>query len=179
MVMKKLLIIYAMLLLLPIGLLAQNDSISKTKNVYKNQVDLNLELFGVVFGYKKRIHKNWYLGTKVGVGIIASYIHYENNYTLGSKGDLVNTTLMLQHSFKDFLLIESGPKLSLLIDDEGQNNPYRFEWELGVYAGLRKIQLGIRFGFFGTENSGNGFKNQNEKYSNSFLILRIPLTKWS
>ena len=176
--MKKIFYILIFLFTIPQISLSQNDTIIPNENsVFKNQFNLNIEFAGIGFGYKKRVKNNWFIGGNVNLGVIALWTHHNDDDESKVKLEFFHASFLVNYYVNDFLSIESGPKFSSLLDSESSTFE-RFEWEIGVYAGLKKIQIGFRVGLFGIENHNRGFENQNEKYSNSFLIIRIPLTKW-
>lgn len=178
--MKKIFYILLISLALPLLGLAQKDSIVINKNTpsFNNQLDVNAELLGVAFGYKKRIYGNFFASVKIGAGATAIRVHYKKNNYSDTKIESFSASLLSHYSFGNLVSIELGPRYSSIYYELGQPNSTRFEWELGLYTRVKKIHFGIRFGLLGNDSRFSIFKEKGEKYSNSFLIIRIPLKKW-
>ena len=74
--MQKVFYILVIFFALPFIGFTQNDRIASNKDAlnFKNQLDINVELLGVAFGYKKRIYHNFFIGAKISGGVIGAYI---------------------------------------------------------------------------------------------------------
>ena len=181
MVMKKLLIIYAMLLLMPIGLLAQNDSISKTKNVYKNQVDLNLQFLGIEISYERKLLNRLSIGYSIGGGAL-----------FRSNGKDIYIERIIHKLFLDFQLtnkfhISQGvTSSSIFYSTSDDNSGVSIGIETGLFFNLKKIELGFEpsIVFFSEGDwrilkGGHSINNYKLRgVTTSLLILRIPLSRW-
>ena len=172
MVMKKLLIIYAMLLLLPIGLLAQNDSISKTKNVYKNQIALDVGVVGMSFSFNfKNRNTHLSLGLKTGFGSIVSSTYKDKRYL-----EHLYIQPIINWTFKKIAAIETGPRVSVI--RIGESSGILAGISLALFIKIWKIQFGTRSQMSYVGGNRTIFKSS-ILFSQEAVILRIPLTKWS
>ena len=100
--MKKPLYILLLSFTLPLFGLAQNDIIVKNKNnVFRSQLNLNIEFAGIGFGYKKRIYCDLFVGAKMGVGASVFRVHYKKNNYSDTKVEAFNISLLLIKSVKN------------------------------------------------------------------------------
>ena len=164
--MKNLLLI-TLLFVVVLPVVGQEDSIEVKKLAYRNQLDLDVELLGFSIGYKKRIHNNWFVGGRTGGGLSYARIYFQSGYSEGTF-ETTHVQLFLQYSIQQKILIESGLRYSLLWNGDNLFNV--ISGTVGIYIGLKKIQVGTRIGF--------SHIDEENAYLNSLLILKIPLKKW-
>ncbi len=163
----------AILLLLPIGLLAQNDSISITKNVYKNQVDIDVYFLGIEESYKRRVAKKMFLG----IGLRGLMYRPVINLDLEIEEEFAE--LVALRPFIDFQLsnnfhIEAGLPFSVAYT-EYDSYGVSMGFEAGIFFKVWIFEIGLRPSllFFKDDKKFNS-----GKLTNSFLILKTPLGRW-
>lgn len=184
--MKKLLIILLSLsFLLPV--VGQNDNITTkpaTDNYrYKKQVDLDVEFLGFSIGYKKRVHNNWFVGGRIGAGLSYTKMNFNHHKSFNPSFyddifiETFHTQLLAQYAIKENIMVELGPRFSILREWLGEDIP--IQTKIGIsgafYLGLKKVQIGIRIILFTPKLITSNYESN---YANSLLILRIPLKKW-
>ena len=172
--MKSHLYILLLVLALPFTGVTQNDSIiNKEAKNFKNQIDLDMELLAFSFGYKRRVHKNWFVGPSLGFGLSYHFI-YENK-TLIFSSPIATEVLHIGVDFKyyktDKLHFELEPKLTIFLASSDDGTAM-FAVSGGVFYG-RKLQLGLRMMLGGFE----AFDEKSLAFASSFFIVRIPI-KW-
>ncbi|MGB0882845.1 MAG: hypothetical protein ACPGSO_07810 [Vicingaceae bacterium] len=176
-----------LLFLLPLFGVSQektiNEPAKKEEANYKNQIDLDLEVFGLTLGYKKRVFNNWFVVGGMGGGLLITKSHSTFKYKDPLGFNKLTPTYLesfhidigIKYSFKEFLTFEIGPRYSMVGNEPRDGlGVSKLSLYTSFFAGFKYAQIGVRFMFFNKYESNFS----NETYTSSLIILRIPLNRW-
>jgi hypothetical protein len=144
-----------------------------------------MELFGASFSYKRRIYNKWFIGGNLGVGLATTTIHFtlKQNAPSGFDNKANETFLETSHVqlslgylIKNYVVVEFGPRLSTFWPGPEAESIYRISLSNSLYVRIKHVHLGIRLMILSSKY--DFFEFFEESYSNSLIILRIPLKKW-
>tara|TARA_B100000809_G_C14913890_1_gene450884 strand:+ start:184 stop:720 length:537 start_codon:yes stop_codon:yes gene_type:complete len=159
---------------------AQNESayiVSDKVSEIGNQVDLDLEFFAFSIGVKWQFFEKWQVGPSFGVGFgqVVGVVLEDENYNFYG-AEIVRLGLTFKYVNSEKLSFEIEPKIGALAWF-GKGGYFGsgtgllgFSWYYG-----KKTQVGLRL-TGGLSGMGSG--NESFFISSSFLILRVPLSKW-
>lgn len=163
-------------LLLPFMVVAQENTIKepvkKESANFKNQIDMDIEVLAFSFGYKRKVSKNWFVGSSVGVGPLASFNYVWEDPVIYGVGytELMHLSLIAKRQEKNSKLsceIESTYSVIFFPDGEGS---YSLSIGTGLYYG-RKVQLGAKI------SGGRQYSKRVPFFILGNVILRIN-TRW-
>ncbi|MDT8412767.1 MAG: hypothetical protein RQ875_09915 [Vicingaceae bacterium] len=161
-------------LLLVVGLnseaVCQNNATTDLSKTYSNSIEIDAELLGFSFGFKHRIHQDLFFGTQFGTGLTLSQLHTGGGFTESSYFlEIIHLQFLLSYSLDDFILIETGPRISVFYN--GESEIEMLSLATSGFIGFNNFKIGVRLGFFGTNF------NKHNIITSSLLILRISLKK--
>ena len=156
-----------------VGIAQSNNSITNDEVTYKNQIDLDIEALAFSFSYKKRVHKNWFIGPNIGAGLGFQFIYDKEGLVFSGNTavEIAHIGFVFKYAKHPKFQFEIEPKISgLLASTDNGTNVAGVGFNL--YYG-NKLQFGIK-------TMAVFFKASDKKvftFSSNFLTLRIPL-KW-
>lgn len=170
--MKQILYILVIFFTFPFTGYAQNDNtISKQEQTtFKNQIDLDVQLFGMSFSFKKEKNKTGLsFGLKVGFGFIQS-----SPYGSGKYMENIYIQPIINWTFMKRGRIETGPRLSIIVNDYGVSEGVLAGLSASFFLKIWKIQVGTRTQMSYVGGNQSYFKSS-IIFSQEAIILRIPL----
>ena len=189
--MKNLLLI-ALLFIAVLPMVGQADSVEvKKKPTFKNQVDLDIYLYGVGIGYNKQLYKNLSIGISTGGGYILSrsYRNFTKEYDTDFNGlkvrkeshniflfEYLNMYTFLNYTIANKISFNTGIKYAIVETDSGLNG-YIIGYNLGIFYKNSKFSLGIEQSLVNYSAYDRG-DIKAKLLTTSFLILKFPLKKW-
>lgn len=177
-----------LIFLLPNFIVAQQnnskESVKKESANFKNQIDLDLEIFGASLAYKKKVYKNWFIGGGLGGGLIITKSHSKFRYSdpLGYSSfvpsyiESFHIELGVKYSFKDYLTMEFGPRYSTFGEELGTGlGISNVSLYSSMYLGFKHVQIGVKIMFLNVKPDNY----PKESHTSSLIILRLPLKRWN
>ncbi|MBW6482003.1 MAG: hypothetical protein K0B10_02975 [Vicingaceae bacterium] len=167
--MKKLLTII-LLLIAVLPVVGQTDSIAK-KPVYRNYVDLDVELLGIELIYNYKISNTFFVGAGAGIGVFGS-ISKEGMFF-----EFLRYNLFLGYRYSDRTHCYIGVKYAPgAVSVEQDDNVNMFGIEYGIFYKVSKIELGIKLSFIhAKETDGSTVTNT---VTTSLLVMKVPLFRF-
>lgn len=169
--MKKLLLI-TLLFAFVLPVVGQEDSnMFRTKDDFKNQIDLDVEFFALSVNLTHKINKK--LGINLNAGGLAAFKlikehHGGSDNFVDNAFEIYHAEVNLVHFINPSITIETGLKLAGFVLDDKIVDVYGTT--ISFFLGNTDVQYGFK--------SMIGRGNNNFLFSNSFLIIRMPIKKY-